>query len=88
MNAYQELANAIIARAVDDVVEWKLEEDEIHPRQRGTYFSLKGKDAKRALAFLHDESRTCMYTKYKAKDFDEMIERKYQMIKSGERSML
>lgn len=79
-DAYQNLAIAIIANAINEVIAWKLELQK--PSKKRNYGIQK--EANKALAFLHDEGRISLFTRFTPQELDEMIEKKYQMILDGE----
>lgn len=77
--AYINLASAIIARAIDDVIKGKLNKGK--PMTRSV--REQQRDAKMAFDFLHDETRLCMYTNFSPRDMDKIIQIKYERIRSG-----
>lgn len=77
MAGYLNLAAAIVAQAIRDVVDWEVE-------KRTQKCPLKSsemyKDACLARKFLHDEGRLIMFTKFTSEDIDAIIERKVENI--------
>ena len=74
-DAYQNLANAIVAKAVDDIVKYR-----VCKTLKLRYNRTSQKDYDEANRFLHDESRLSMYTSFTPADMDNIIEKKTRMV--------
>ena len=68
-DAYTNLAIAIVANAMTEVIAWKLEL--LKPSRKRNY--RKQMEADKAYRFLHDEGRISLFTDFTPQELDEMI---------------
>jgi len=75
---YEDLANAVVLTAMDDVISWQL------AVQNGKDVSKQmERDGKKALSFLSDEQRLGIFTNFSPKDIAGFMKRRIEQIESG-----